>query len=589
MPELTYQIQSSLADARETDSGSVAYHFSDIHFGFGLRYQFFRFISVNIPQGATISSASLKVIGYSPAYSYGAVTANLYAEKSADPPVLNGTTASGISDRPLTTNTVAWVLPAFVANTEYESGDISAIIQEIVNQSKWARNNPINIISDVGAGTTGFTSRRFWAWDGDASKSAILKINFKTPSGSATEITQPKIKQFWHKVYDPDGTYNTTWAKEVYNTPQFVWNVNGGMGEMVIDLKRPASGYGENDDVKMGNRIETWVQDGDQEIGRRVWQGVLNRYEPTVLSDGTEGTRVRAVSKLIEMQNRIVRDGADNTTVAKNSKDPSTMLTEIIDSASADSTLQKGDIELTGETVSYEFNANTFVEAFNIITKLAPQYWYWRLMPDNTVDFKVANYDEVQHQFYVGKHVNNVRMTKSIENLVNRIYFMGGGDPNLFKTYERTSSQNEFGLREQFIKDERVTVDATAETISTRLLDELDHPISEIEFEILDNNIDPVNGYDIESLKVGQIIQIMHPETEYGFTEWDEATWDVDYWDYDISKAFGNPHQIVQINYEFNKCIIKASAKFADIQQRIEDIMRNLETTAKVNLPSAPS
>jgi len=106
---------------------------------------------------------------------------------------------------------------------------------------------------------------------------------------------------------------------------------------------------------------------------------------------------------------------------------------------------------------------------------------------------------------------------------------------------------------------------------------------------VLDSNIDPKNGYDIERFKPGQIIQILHPEKEFGDTLWDEAVWDVDYWDFSITQSFGVPHQIVEIQYEFNQVVLRVSAKLEDTNKRIEDINRNAEETAKINIPVNPT
>jgi len=157
-------------------------------------------------------------------------------------------------------------------------------------------------------------------------KSTKLMINYSVPSGSATEITQPKIKQYFHKIYDKDGVYISTWGKDVTNAPNFKWKMNGGMGEQKIFLKRDVKDFGENVDVKMGNKIETWIQDGDQEIGKLVWTGVLNRYEPKIIANGDQIIDVRGISKLIEYEKRIYQSDAGLTTDTKATKSPDTII-----------------------------------------------------------------------------------------------------------------------------------------------------------------------------------------------------------------------------------------------------------------------
>jgi len=596
MPIKTYQIQSSRADAYEADNGGFVYTSNGLLFGQdGVGYKqwiFLRFINIDIPQGSTISGANLEFIGLRGS---GGTPPNIdiYAEAEDNP----GTTISGdfiigteISGRARSINTVAWNSPANInIGQTLTSPDILTIIQEQINRSGWERGNAINIIFEVDDPITSGNFNDVYAYDESVSKSTKLMINYSVPSGSATEITQPKIKQYFHKIYDKDGVYISTWGKDVTNAPNFKWKMNGGMGEQKIFLKRDVKDFGENVDVKMGNKIETWIQDGDQEIGKLVWTGVLNRYEPKIIANGDQIIDVRGISKLIEYEKRIYQSDAGLTTDTKATKSPDTILREVITSKFGDSLFQEGDIEATGTTVTFTFTSNTYREALENIRGISPQYWYWRLLPDNTIDFKMSNFDEIDHMLYIGKEANNVVMTKSIETLINKVYFMGGGSPNLYRVYERTSSQDEFGLREKFIKDERVTVVATAETIATRILDDYDHPLSEIAITVLDSNIDPKNGYDIERFKPGQIIQILHPEKEFGDTLWDEAVWDVDYWDFSITQSFGVPHQIVEIQYEFNQVVLRVSAKLEDTNKRIEDINRNAEETAKINIPVNPT
>jgi len=594
MPLHTYQIQSNFADAYELDtSGSINPHWI-VWLGNRsatyARYNFLRFINIDIPNGAIINSAILTFTGYTVSASIGVPpNVSIYAEANDNPSALKFNNFD-ISNRRSTTAVVAWNNPiAFQVNTEHNSPSVVTIIQELINRTGWERGNAINFILDVGGAVVEGNLNKAWSYNTNLGKAVKLNINFSVPSGTIQEEGKPKQKVFLHKVHDKDGNYLATWGREVINRPDFRWTVNGGMGEMIIDLKREWKNYGENVEVKMGNIVETYIQDGDQERGKLVWSGIINRYEPLISSDGTQFIKVRATSRLIDLQFRLVKDGNDNTTVAFNTLDPTNFFKALINGASSGGFLKVGEMDDTGTSVSHTLTANTFREAFEDILKLSPQYWFWRLNADNSIDYKQANYDEVQHKLYIGKEITKIKATKSNEKLINRIYFMGGGSPNLYKTYERTTSQSEWGLREKFIKDERVTLAATASTISTRHLDDFDHPISEIEIEVVDSNIDPINGYDIERFKPGDIVQIFHPQQQSRFTEWDEADWDIDYWDWSIIYSVGQPNQIIEINYKFNKVVLKVSSKLEDVQKRIEDIKRNLDVTAKTDIPIKPT
>ena len=593
MPVVTYQINSSKGDAREDTAGVVAYSYTDLLFGNSRRYQFMRFINVNIPQGAVINSAYVKLTSRPSKYKGGTPTITFYAEKNVDPQELssiNLAATSEISSRIKTTNSVAWANPAFNApNTQYTSPDLKSIIQEIVNQGGWSSGRAINIITDMGASSEGNWVDT-WAFDGSPAKSAILEIDYNVPSEGLIESGKQKQKQFWHKIYDTNGNYLATLANDVINKPEFSWKMNGGMGEMVIDYKKNFNNFGEGTIIKHGNIVKTYIQDGDQERGKKIWEGKINKYQPIKNNEGTEIIQITATSRLLEMQYRIVRNAGDNTTITYSSQDPTNIFKSLINSTAAGGILKVGQIfNNTSTSVTFKFECNTFVDAFDDIIKISPQYWYWWLNAENEINFKLANFEEIQHYLTIGKEIIGVSLGKSIEEMINRIYFLGGGSPALFKKYDRASSQTEYGLREYLIKDERVTVAATAQIIADSYFNNYDHPVSEIEIEVIDNNIDPVNGYNIEQLKPGDIVKIIDPRASSGYTLWDEAYWDVDYWDYSIQNSLGIPVQIIEIQYQFNKAILKLSTKMESMEKRIEDIQRNLNKTAQSGMPTVPS
>lgn len=583
MPEVNYQVQTSYGDAHEDASGLVSLTSNSVYCTFTY-WAFHRFININIPQGSVINKAYLILDKFNPS---GIGTCNIYAEKLGNPKPLTALDAgatSAISSRARTTNVVAFNINVGIDEQEISS-DISSVIQEIVNDPSWKNGNAINIILDgTGGGLLGSCS-----YEQNTSRAAILRIEYSPGSGSTAESGKPLLKRFLHKIYDKNGNYIKTWQDNVANVPKFRWAINGGMGEMEILLAESLEEYGEGNDVAFGNIVKTYIQDKDQERGRKIWEGKINYYEPYVGEEGNQFIRVRATSRMLEMESRIVRDASDNTTYSFASTDPTAIFKALINSTSAGSILKEGDMDDTDTTVTFDFVADTFRNAFQDILKISPQHWYWYLDADNYIHFHEANFEEIDHVLFIGKEVSSIEATKSTENLINRVLFMGGGSPNLYYVYDRTSSQSAWGLREKFMKDERVTVAATAQTMATRLLDDFDHPISEIKAIVLDSNLVGSDGYDIESLKPGDIVQIRHPRREYETTNWDEAYWDQDYWDFDIKYSIGQPHQIIEITYEFNKAVLRLARKTEDVGYRIEDIARNLKQTATQNIPNQPS
>lgn len=284
-----------------------------------------------------------------------------------------------------------------------------------------------------------------------------------------------------------------------------------------------------------------------------------------------------------------------STTFAFSSVDPSVMLTDIIDRYQLqDGVISYDDtsITATGTTVSYTFNSNTSFEAIQQVLSLCPKDWYWYInYEDNTIHLKVKD-TEPNHILSLEKDIIDAQFEKRIEGIVNVVYFSGGdigGGVNLFKKYENTDSIIKYGIKAIKYSDQRVTVEATAETISNSILESRSEPELRVTLEILDSNTGNDTGYDLESLQVGDLIAVRNMTQQVGLSTWDISRWDESYWDFNIYNLSSLQMQIKKIEYKGDTAIIQASTIPPDVNKRIEDINRNLETLQTLNNPTAPT
>ncbi len=134
----------------------------------GLRFQ-----NVKIPQGAVITGAYLEF--ESDQTNSEATNVTVVAQKVVDAPAFTSTN-NDITNR-LTTVTTAvtttmapWTLP----DTRYQTADIKAVVQEVVNQSGWCGGNSIVFIA------TGTGIRNAKSYDGSSAGAPILKVTYDT-------------------------------------------------------------------------------------------------------------------------------------------------------------------------------------------------------------------------------------------------------------------------------------------------------------------------------------------------------------------------------------------------------------------------
>jgi len=135
-----------------------------------------RFNNINIPQGATITSAKLQFQAHED--SSGAAELSIYGDLSDDAPpfsMVNAATAERIKT---TTTPVTWKPGDWTQDSDYSTDDLSSVLQEIVNQTDWCGGQSVAMMI---AGTGARAAKSFDQSRGDA---PILKFSYDTETAS---------------------------------------------------------------------------------------------------------------------------------------------------------------------------------------------------------------------------------------------------------------------------------------------------------------------------------------------------------------------------------------------------------------------
>lgn len=170
-----------------------------------------------------------------------------------------------------------------------------------------------------------------------------------------------------------------------------------------------------------------------------------------------------------------------------------------------DDVMHLGTVERTGTTYPYTYKMSTVLNGLVRQQELGPATWYWY----GSVNDSLLHYREIQltdpdHIFVKGKHLGDIDIDFSIEDIVNHVYFTGGtpeGETeNLFKTKKNNLSYNNYQPGLASLVDNRVTLDDTADAIIKHQLDLNSDERSESEIELLDSN------YDLNTIHVGHTV-----------------------------------------------------------------------------------
>lgn len=173
-----------------------------------------------------------------------------------------------------------------------------------------------------------------------------------------------------------------------------------------------------------------------------------------------------------------IQSAEPTTTTTYSLSDPTTeMLVPIIEDYNLRGGLITTDdeIDATGLSLTYTFNTNTILDAVKAILRMSPNGFYYTVdLGTNELTFKSFS-QTADYTLVKGRHIENLELVMSIENVKNQYYFSGGdigGGVNLYKEFTDTTSRSLYGNRLERKSDNRVTVDATATAIGESFIEE---------------------------------------------------------------------------------------------------------------------
>jgi type IV pilus assembly protein PilY1 len=168
-----------------------------------------RFPRVDIPQGATVTSAHLVL---TPASTQsGATGAETWTVKAvSDDDTTTFTNTNGdISKRATTAASVNWTVPDTTVDTPVNSPDLSAVVQEVVNRSGWCGGNAMAFV--ISSGATALT-RYFESFEGNPNVAPTLEVSYDATTGGCYRKTETaQINARYDDVEEKtDGTIRRT-------------------------------------------------------------------------------------------------------------------------------------------------------------------------------------------------------------------------------------------------------------------------------------------------------------------------------------------------------------------------------------------
>lgn len=215
------RVSQSSDDAEEAvDDNSMYMDSSDLELidDSGEQVVGIRFQNVNIPQGATITSAYLQFA----TDETGSTTTNLTIKaQDSDNAATFSSTDGDISGRATTTASVSWSPAAWnTVGALNDTPNLAAVVQEVVNRSGWTANNGMAFI------ITGSGERTAESYDGSSATAPLLHVEYEGESGGG-DIVAPTAG-FSFDTSDLTATFTDSSTDSDGTIASYSWNFGDG-------------------------------------------------------------------------------------------------------------------------------------------------------------------------------------------------------------------------------------------------------------------------------------------------------------------------------------------------------------------------
>jgi hypothetical protein len=401
------------------------------------------------------------------------------------------------------------------------------------------------------------------------------------------------IKRYEYKIYSDTAQYITTWT-DVAVEPLFNTVINGGFVELQLTLARKTTAFGEEADIKFNNEVQLWCFSNNYPNGQKIFAGYISMYEPT--SDGVnESVIVHCLGYHTRLTDFILEDGQGNTTITYSGVDTGKIAEDMINNMRrlglpinwTETTLQK-----SGNAISYDFQVSTGTEILDKLLSLSDANWYWYVDQDKNLNFHPKNELPI-HTFSIGKEISYIQPQKRTENVINRVYLIGGVPTGsslaLYSRYDDPASQAMYGLKSVKKTDHRIKDQNTLDSFGSTILTLLSQIEIRTTLRITSDDYDPVNGYNIEKIKIGDTCQIRNYQDSFNSSKWDVMLWDTDFWDFNVRNLTETVMQIVEIHYQPNYAELIISSKLPNTSKTVTEVGKTLVDYIIQDVPSSPA
>lgn len=358
------------------------------------------------------------------------------------------------------------------------------------------------------------------------------------------------MKNLSIKVNRPTGEWIKDWDS-IANFSGFSKEINAGLSECVLELAVKFDYQGN--ELELGNVVEIFISDAQTLADGflKIYSGYISLIEGHI-DGGKEGITVTLLGHYTKLSVDYLKNGSQTTlysdvtngltiTSPGSEADIGLIIRGIIDRYRAETVNPKINYSLAsvpnaGQTALYTLSVKTYREALDrLISMYDSNYFYY--VDENGLLSVKQKPSTPTHTFEFSKHFSSLRIQRSIEALRNNLLVWNGENPGVYNDYKDDASILQYGRRSDFKEDYGIADDTSADKIGAKYIAENKDPAIKLICELIDNNIDPAKGYDIESVQPGDSCRFI------GFNQ-------------SLSDLFSDNMLITKVDYTLYKVIL---------------------------------
>lgn len=290
----------------------------------------------------------------------------------------------------------------------------------------------------------------------------------------------------------------------IRNVPTFPSRINGGLGECVIDYKAPFDDFGEGTIIEVGFIMEVWAHDTNYPLGRRIYQGAIQEYEPYI-SGAKEGVLIKALGLASNLTFDVhMSAGRTSYAVTYTTQDPEAMFKAAIDEYRAGVNnpvinYAVGSTQTVGALITQTYTDRTWFDVLDDIKSKSGAGWWWSVDADG-IAYLLPKPTNTTHLFVIGKHIESGRFPKSGKGIKNKIRVTrtGGGVSEYTDATSKTAYEQRFKAVSASDIGDIGGADQKGNTELGNLKDK------KAKHSLIINE-----KYDLESIKVGQTCNVL--------------------------------------------------------------------------------